>query len=184
MSSGFDRRTCQRRENGTPSRWDQYRELLVAKQIPAKAQRWYVAHVERFLDALKPNSLKRLSSDQITGYLREISSQGRWQDWQFRQLVDALQLLLVDLAQVKAAQVVDWDYWREAGVALPPVHPTIAREKPPEARLEGPRFAPSVADFPILATLARTIRTKQYSIRTEHTYVDWCHRFLRHCAAL
>ncbi len=81
----------------------------------AEKQRWYVAHVERFLDALKPSSLKRLSSDQITGYLRETSSQGRWQDWQFRQLVDALQLLLVDLAQVKAAQVVDWDFWREAG---------------------------------------------------------------------
>jgi len=30
-----------RRENGTPSRWDQDRELLVTKRIPQKAQRWY-----------------------------------------------------------------------------------------------------------------------------------------------
>ena len=40
-----------RRENGTPSHWDQYRELLVAKRIPEKAQRWYVTHVEQFLGA-------------------------------------------------------------------------------------------------------------------------------------
>ena len=41
-----------RRENGTPSRWDQYRELLVAKRIPQKAQRWYLIHVEQFLGAV------------------------------------------------------------------------------------------------------------------------------------
>ena len=41
-----------RRENGTPSRWDQYRELLVAKRIPQKAQRWYLIHVEQLLGAV------------------------------------------------------------------------------------------------------------------------------------
>ncbi len=34
----------------------------------------------------------------------------------------------------------------------------------------------------MLATLARTIRARHYSIRTEHSYVDWCHRFLRFCS--
>jgi integron integrase len=171
-----------RRENGAPSRWDQFRELLVTKRIPQKAHRWYVTHVQQFLAAVKPNSLTELSADEITGYLRQTSSQGKWQDWQFRQLVDALQLLLVDLANVKAAKVVDWDYWREAAAALPADHPTIAREQAPEARLKDPKFASSAEAFPILTTLARTLRTRQYSIRTEQSYVDWCHRFLRYCA--
>ncbi len=157
-----------RRENGTPSRWDQYRELLIAKRIPEKAQRLYVTHVEQFLGAVQPNSLKGLSADEITGYLRQTSSQGKWQGWQFQQLVDALQLLLVDLADVKAARVVDWDYWREAGTVLPADHPTIAREQAPEARLKAPKFASSAEVFPVLTTLARTLRTKQYSIRTEN----------------
>ena len=34
----------------------------------------------------------------------------------------------------------------------------------------------------MLESLARAIRSKQYSIRTEQSYVDWCHRFLRFCA--
>ena len=79
-----------RREHGTPSRWDQYRELLVAKRIPQKSQRWYVTQVEQFLGAVQPNSLKGLSADEITGYLHQTSSPGKWQDWQFRQMVDAL----------------------------------------------------------------------------------------------
>ncbi len=170
-----------RRENGAPSHWEQYRELLVANRIPQRAQRWYCVHVQQFLAALKPSSLKGLSADEVTGYLQQASSQGKWQDWQFRQLVDALQLLLVDLADVKAARVVDWDYWREAGAVLPADHPTIAREQAPEARLRDPKFAASAEAFPVLATLARTLRTKQYSIRTEQTYVDWCHRFRRAC---
>jgi integron integrase len=64
---------------------------------------------------------------------------------------------------------------------LPADHPTIAREQVPEARLADPKFAASAEVFPVLTSLARTLRTKQYSIRTEQTYVDWGHRFLRYC---
>lgn len=48
---------------------------------------------------------------------------------QFRQLVDALQLLIVDLAQVPTTDEVDWDYWKEAVGPLQPNHPTVAREQ-------------------------------------------------------
>ena len=175
--------TARRRENGTPSHWDQYRELLIAKGVPVKARRWYVGHVENFLKALHPETLSQLTRQQITGYFQEVSSQGRLQNWQFRQLVDAIQLLLVDLAQVQEAKLVDWDSWKEAGQSLAPHHPTIAREQPPDARIralvEGPRFVRSAEELPVLATLARVIRTKHYSIRTEQAYVDWCRRFLR-----
>jgi len=41
-----------------------------------------------------------------------------------------------------------------------------------------PRFSRSAQTFPILEDLARTIRAMQYSIRTEQSYVDWCHRLL------
>ena len=57
---------------------------------------------------MQPNSLKGLTADELTGDLRQTSSQGKWQGGQFQQLVDTLQLLLMDLANVKAARVVDW----------------------------------------------------------------------------
>ncbi len=46
-----------------------------------------------------------------------------------------------------------------------------------------PRFSRSTRTFPILEDLARTIRAMQYSIRTEQSYVDWCHRFLLFCGS-
>jgi site-specific recombinase XerD len=73
---------------------------------------------------------------------------------------------------------VDWDWLRAAGRPLEADHPTIARSQPP---LAGPRFARSAEDFPLLETLARTLRSMQYAIRTEQSYVDWCHRFLAFC---
>jgi integron integrase len=47
--------------------------------------------------------------------------------------------------------------------------------------MSGASFARSAATFPVLEALARTIRSKHYSIRTEQSYVDWCSRFLLFC---
>ena len=64
-------------------------------------------------------------------------------------------------------------------------HPTVARERAPGAGVEagptGPAVARSADAFPVLKDLARAIRARHYSIRTEQSYVDWCHRFLRFC---
>jgi integron integrase len=172
-----------RRESGHPSRWDQYVELLEKKQVPAKARRWYVARVEDFLRQVKPASLQSLSPEQVTGYFQDLSRQGKLLDWQFRQAVDALHILLTDLANTPAAGNVDWDYWREAAVELKPVHATVARDQPIEQVLQqAPKFAPAAASMPVLQDLARQLRTRQYSIRTEQSYADWCQRFLRFCA--
>jgi hypothetical protein len=76
MSSSHSGSFSRRRENGTPSRWDQYRELLVRKQVPHKAQRWYVVHVETFLKELRPNSLSQLTARQVTDYFQAISRHG------------------------------------------------------------------------------------------------------------
>jgi integron integrase len=177
------RSRSRRRENGVPSRWDQYRELLVRKGVPQKAQRWYVARVEAFLKEMRPESLRELTREDITGYLQEVSSRRRLDDWQFRQLVDALQLLIVDLAQVPAGNAVDWDYWKEAVGPLEANHPTVAREQgaaPTGAEIPaGPHPASSRDSLPILEVMTRRLRARHYSIRTEQTYIDWCRRFLR-----
>lgn len=113
-----------RREDGAPSNWDRYLDLLARKGVPENARRWYVRRVEDFLKEVRPESLSRLTEGEVTGYLQQVSSRSNLVDWQFRQLVDALQLLLVDLAQVHTGKMVDWDYWKAGGTALAPNHPT------------------------------------------------------------
>jgi len=82
-----------RRENGVPSRWHQCHELLLHKRVPHKAQRWYVLHVETFLKTDQPDSLSQLTAMQVTDYFQQASHNGQHQEWQFRRLVDAIQLL-------------------------------------------------------------------------------------------
>ncbi|MFB1501817.1 phage integrase N-terminal SAM-like domain-containing protein, partial [Thiocapsa sp. N5-Cardenillas] len=179
-----------RREDGSPSNWDRYLDLLIRRQVPAKFRQWYIRRVEDFLKELKPAALSALTADQVTDYLRRMSARSDLADWQMRQIVDALRLLLVDLAQVPAGKGVDWDYWWEGQRTLPPEHATIARSTAMNAEdgadptaIGVPRFSRSARTFPILEDLARTIRAMQYSIRTEQSYVDWCHRFLLFCGS-
>jgi hypothetical protein len=155
--------------DGSPSNWQRYLDLLQQRGVPETAQRWYVRRVEEFLDTLKPKALSTLNADQVTDYLRRLSQRPDLADWQRRQTVEALRLLLVDLAQTQAGNGVDWDLWWETSSTAQNT------ENPPET---GPRFARSTQRFPILKDLSRTIRAMQYSIRTEQSYLDWRHRFL------
>ena len=130
-----------------------------------------------------PSSLSKLTGTGITDFLRRVSTKSKLADWQFRQTADALQLLSVDLNPVAAGEQIDWDYWNKASKELGQHHPTLAKEQAPGQRiaveLTGPKFARSAEAFPVLEALSRTLRAKRYLIRTEQSYVDWCHRFLR-----
>jgi integron integrase len=173
-----------RNENGKPSGWDRYADLLLRNHVAEKARPWYIRHAKAFLDTMPVEKLSQLTLDDIEGWLRQTSARRKLDAWQFRQMVEAVQLLVVDLAQVPGGKLVDWDWWKLAGEELSQAHPTIAREQSPEELvkgLTGLRFARSSKEFPLLADLARVLRTRHYSIRTEQSYVDWCRRFLAAC---
>jgi hypothetical protein len=179
-----------RREDGSPSNWDRYLDLLIRREVPAKSRPWSVRRVEDVLRDLKPAALSALTADQVTDDLRRMSARPDLAVWQMRQIVDALRLLLVDLAQAPAGKGVDWDDWWEGQRTLSPEHATIARRKAMSAEdgadptsIGVPRFSRSAQTFPVLEDLARTIRAKQYSIRTEQSDVDWCHRVLLFCGS-
>ncbi|RPJ07426.1 MAG: hypothetical protein EHM37_17975 [Deltaproteobacteria bacterium] len=58
---------------------------------------WYFRRAEGFLKARRPVSLSQVTAEEITGYLQQVSAQAKLAFWQFRQTVDALQPLFVDL---------------------------------------------------------------------------------------
>ena len=93
-----------RREDGAPSNWDRYVDLLRTRGVPERSHRWYVRRVEEFLKAVGPRPLSALAAEEVTEYLRSASNREDLAAWQVRRIVDALRLLLVDLAQVTAAR--------------------------------------------------------------------------------
>ena len=167
------------REAGTPSGWDRYLSLLERERIPANHRRYYVQRAEAFIEAVRPARMREVSADQIAAFFPRYARDRRLNAWQFRQTVEAVQLLLVDLSRSPAARAVDWDYWKSAGEDLADSPPTLAAQQTPEAVVtETVRYAASAERLPLLKVLARTLRARRYAIRTEQTYVDWCHRFL------
>jgi hypothetical protein len=99
-----------RREDGSPSNWYRDLDLLIRRQVPAKSRQWYVRRVEDFLKDLKPASLSAPTGDQIRDCPGRTSSRSDLAESQVSRIVDALRLLLVDLADVPVGKGVDWNH--------------------------------------------------------------------------
>lgn len=65
------------------------------KSVPEKARRWYVRHVEPFFRANPGVRAVAVTATQVEGYCKALSAQAWLEDWQLRQAVDALRILLV-----------------------------------------------------------------------------------------
>ena len=157
-----------RREAGRPSGWDRYLTVLERHRVPQNQRQWYMQRAEAFVDAARPKRVGEVSAEEITAFFHRYAREHQLSDWQFRQMVDAVQLLLIDLANSPGATEIDWDYWKEAGRELGAGHPTVASERTPEQAVRTePRYARSTDHHPLLKTLARTLRARRYAIRTE-----------------
>lgn len=117
-----------------PFNWDRYLEVLARRSVPKKMRPRYFRRVAGFLKARRPVSFTQMTAEEITGHLQQVSAQAKLADCQFRQTVDAWQLLFVDLGQCPAGKEVIGDWWKAGGRTLESDHPTIARYRPPSGR--------------------------------------------------
>ena len=159
--------------------WDRFIALARRQGVPARALRWYVHHLEQYLRTHAGHPLRRHGADDVRAYLEEAGRNGRFTGWQFRQVTHALQLLFRDLLRAPWAASFDWSHWLESARELEPDHPTIARESPLRAQSDAGHPG-EAADGPpdLLAALKAELRRRNYSIRTEQTYVEWLRRFM------
>ena len=76
--------------------WDKHIAKTVIYDMPERSRRRYVRRVELFIRAFPETRLQAISSEDLNIYLKGI---GRKSDWQFRQIVDALRILFVDIVE-------------------------------------------------------------------------------------
>src|SRR4029450_3316111 len=107
-------------------------------------------------------------------------------DWQFRQAVDAVRLLVEEIFEMPWAGTYDWQGIADQARSLGSNHRTLARESipvtaalPPPASGPLPEIADEVAR--ITDDLRRSIRLAGLSYATQETYVYWNARFTRFC---
>ncbi|MDH3377755.1 MAG: integron integrase [Gammaproteobacteria bacterium] len=172
--------------------WDKYIAITSSYGVPERARRWYVRHVEVFIDAYPERRLGELDGTDVDQYLDRIGRNPDIADWRFRQVVDALRMLFVDIVKAPWATNFDWQMWRDGARDLTAGHATIARIPATcEVSTESASKVLGVSGldrckrrFPeLFERMTVEIRTRQYSIRTEQSYLPWVARYLYFCAA-
>jgi hypothetical protein len=79
---------------GTDARfWDGFLEAVRDQGVKAPYDRWYVIRAEQYLKTHPDTPLSSHRPEEVNAYLTEIGRKGNLKDWQFRQIVDALEAL-------------------------------------------------------------------------------------------
>lgn len=79
--------------------WDKYIEKTKAYRIKPTTIRWHVKHAETYIQAHSGRRLAEHTARDVESYLREKGRNSQILDWQFTQLVRALQILFVEMVR-------------------------------------------------------------------------------------
>jgi integron integrase len=165
--------------------WDKYITLLGKQGIKPAQHRWYVRRVEQYISHYSDQKLANHTPEQVSSYLHRLGRERSLEDWQFVQTVRALQILFYKLLTTDWATDFDWDHWIDAAQTLEPGHVTLAREPGHSVadRLAESRDGTLLKNVwkihpQWLERLVTEIQRRDYSIRTEQTYLQWVCRFL------
>ena len=173
--------------------WDNYIQKTISYNVKPKAARWYVRHAEQYIKAYPGQRLGSHTPREIEQYLREKGRNSRLEDWQFRQVVEALKILFVEMVQPAWARDFPWQDWSMAAASLRDNHATVARDyqaresQDSETNGAGLDESESVLYKHVfkrypehVKALVAAIRSRHYSIRTERSYLGWFLRYVRY----
>ena len=172
--------------------WDKYIIKLIHYNVPERSRRWYVKHAEDYIKAHSDLPLKQHTELNLTNYLNDLGRKEHLKSWQFKQAIDALRILFIDMIHAPWADHFPWRHHAEAATPLPASHATIAREIVPDSQATLNRDIDSPAlpantnlldavhqQYPdYIDGLISQIRSMHYSIRTEQAYTAWFARFI------
>ena len=114
----------------TDSFWDIYIEKSQGYKLPDRSVRWYVRHVEDYLQSLEDKKLPQHLPSDVDRYLSAKGRKPLITDWQFEQIVDALRVLYQDVIQTSWAASFNWAYWKASSKSLEGSYEFIEREHP------------------------------------------------------
>ncbi|MGV6827006.1 MAG: integron integrase [bacterium] len=162
--------------------WHNYLSILEKSGVPRPQHEWYRRHAEQYIAAISPRRLQSVQPADVREYLNGKGRNPAINDWQFRQLIDALRLLFSDFLAVSWASSFDWAGHKAHSLKLGEDHPTLARGG--DATFEPEQSGSAMvrqfrADYSaVYRRFVATIRVRHMAIRTEQSYEQWIARFL------
>jgi len=100
--------------------------MLHESGIKPHFDRWLVRRAEQYVAAHPGRRLREHRPLDVDSF-GDLGLRGNLKDWQFRQVVDAIQKLF-ELVGVDWLGEVDWGHWRDSARSFEGTHPTVARD--------------------------------------------------------
>jgi integron integrase len=174
-----------------PRFWDKYIEQLKSYGVRPKSLRWHVRHAEQYIQAHKQRRLRTHSAADIEQYLQDKGRNIQLKDWQYQQIVKSLQILFIELVKAPWAATFPWQQWADSAQELTISHATVARDYNAQLLVDAIDTPTNTYQKPVdgligqvkdafpyhVERLIAEIRLRQYSIRTEQSYLAWLARF-------
>ncbi len=108
--------------------WDRFLQSVHNQSIGPPLDRWYVIRAEQYVKAFPDRRLVDHSQCDLEEYLRSLGRMKDLKDWQFKQSVDSIRILLQEIVSPPWFNEVDWDYWEQSARGLSANHSTVARD--------------------------------------------------------
>ena len=146
--------------------WKKYLDHLIKKGITAPSANWHQRRVQDLLDRFPGVRSSALSVQDIETHLTALDGMDVPR-WQLEQTLSALRHFGV-YGGCAWADSVDWAKWKYRWSSKPLSQEQIATID-----------RGLLPQDPVLRAFAVTMRTRQLSLRTERTYLDWVERCVR-----
>lgn len=169
--------------------WDKYIHKTISYNIKPDKAIWYVRHAESYIKSYKDFRLSSHTPQHLNDYLHKKGRNRDLTDWKFTQIIFALKILFIDMIKARWAKDFPWDDWIIQAKTLADNHSSLARNinsldinsiiKSSASPNSNSALLKTASLYPSdVVNLVRFIRFKQYSIRTEQSYLSWFVRFI------
>ncbi|MFW2439894.1 MAG: integron integrase [Arenicellales bacterium] len=171
--------------------WDNYIAKVNQRGVKPKVVRWYVRHAEQYINKHPEERLINHTPQVVEAYISDMGRNSHHQDWQLQQLITSLQILFSDMLKLEWAKSFHWEDLKLQAASISDSHPTLARETDTidvkeitnslfVKNYKNGEFKKIFSLYPqLIHSLIKEIRLRHYSIRTEHTYLEWLLRYVK-----
>ena len=136
--------------------WIKFRDFLLRKKIKQQHVKWFV-HWGRGFTAFAKKPLPESTAQDVRDYLIHLTNTPNIASWQVAQAESALKLLLREFLRLNRSV----KQLSTSGSAMS----------------QAPSLEPALSSDDIMQQLKRELRFRHYSMRTEHSYIQWVKRF-------
>lgn len=164
--------------------WNHYISHLNKRNIKQSAQRWYVFYAEQYIKFNSTTKLKFHTAEILNQYFSEIGRNNNMTDWQYKQCIEAIEILICSFLKLDCCGKVDWKYWyNQSRNIKPPITISSINSINSNSDDYSSFQKYSLATIKqkhhhIFSQVINEIRRRHYSYRTEQTYIHWIARYI------